>query len=249
MRRSPRIDRNTARKNEPADYVSINLGRFCCPPSRNIAIFLETRESSLRATRSTFTARSCSRSPPTGTKRWGALKVSSVEQVQKVLAVANKYKTPLWPISTGGNCGYGSAAPATPGQFVLDLRGMNKIISVDPVLCTSVGRAGSHLSPAHRLHQRAEARHVGQLSRVGEDRRPRGKHARSRRWLQSQRRARRKLLAAWKWCWPTVRCSAPVSVTLGTEARGKRSAGALARGSTACSVSRILASLPRWACG
>jgi 4-cresol dehydrogenase (hydroxylating) len=75
-------------------------------------------------------------------KALGALKVKSVQQIQQVLAVANKYKTPLWPISTGGNCGYGSAAPATPGQFVLDLRSMNKIISVDPVLCTALVEPG-----------------------------------------------------------------------------------------------------------
>ncbi|MEH2461589.1 FAD-binding oxidoreductase [Nostoc sp.] len=72
----------------------------------------------------------------------GALKAHSVEDVQKIVAIANQYKTPLWPISTGGNCGYGSAAPATPGQFVLDLRGMNKIISVDPVLCTALIEPG-----------------------------------------------------------------------------------------------------------
>jgi 4-cresol dehydrogenase (hydroxylating) len=72
----------------------------------------------------------------------GALKAHSVEDVQKVVSIANKYKTPLWPISTGGNCGYGSAAPATPGQFVLDLRGMNKILSVDPVLCTALVEPG-----------------------------------------------------------------------------------------------------------
>ena len=47
----------------------------------------------------------------------GALLASSVEEVQKILRIANKYNTPLWPISTGGNCGYGSAAPATPGQL------------------------------------------------------------------------------------------------------------------------------------
>ena len=72
----------------------------------------------------------------------GALRASSVEQVQKIVAIANRYKTPLWPISTGGNCGYGSAAPATPGQLVLDLRAMNKIISVDPVLCTALVEPG-----------------------------------------------------------------------------------------------------------
>ncbi len=72
----------------------------------------------------------------------GALSVHSVEDVRGVLSIANRYKTPLWPISTGGNCGYGSAAPATPGQLVLDMRGMNKIISVDPELCTALVEPG-----------------------------------------------------------------------------------------------------------
>lgn len=82
---------------------------------------------------------------PEGTERHqaiGALKAQSVEDIQKIVAIANRYKTPLWPISTGGNCGYGSAAPATPGQFVLDLRGMNKILNVDPVLCTALVEPG-----------------------------------------------------------------------------------------------------------
>lgn len=72
----------------------------------------------------------------------GALLVSSVEEVQKVLAICNKYKIPVWPISTGRNFGYGSAAPATAGQLVLDMRQMNKIIEVDPVLSTALVEPG-----------------------------------------------------------------------------------------------------------
>jgi len=72
----------------------------------------------------------------------GALIVHSVEQIQKVLAVCNKYKIPIWPISTGRNIGYGSAAPATPGQLVLDMRNMNKILEIDPILCTALVEPG-----------------------------------------------------------------------------------------------------------
>lgn len=72
----------------------------------------------------------------------GALIVDSVEQVQKVMAICNKYKIPVWPISTGRNFGYGSAAPATPGQLVLDMRRMNKIIEVDPELGTALVEPG-----------------------------------------------------------------------------------------------------------
>jgi 4-cresol dehydrogenase (hydroxylating) flavoprotein subunit len=35
----------------------------------------------------------------------GAVAPASVEQVQAILAVANRYKLPLWPVSTGHNMG------------------------------------------------------------------------------------------------------------------------------------------------
>jgi len=60
----------------------------------------------------------------------GALAPSSVEEIQGILAICNKYKVPVWTVSTGRNFGYGSAAPATRGQMVLDLRRMNKIGSI-----------------------------------------------------------------------------------------------------------------------
>jgi 4-cresol dehydrogenase (hydroxylating) len=72
----------------------------------------------------------------------GALIVHSVEEIQKLLVVCNKYKIPVWPISTGRNIGYGSAAPATPGQLVLDMRNMDKILEIDAVLCTALVEPG-----------------------------------------------------------------------------------------------------------
>ena len=39
----------------------------------------------------------------------------TVAEIQAIVAIANKYKTPLWTVSTGKNMGYGSAAPATRG--------------------------------------------------------------------------------------------------------------------------------------
>lgn len=72
----------------------------------------------------------------------GAVAPASVEEVQAILKVANKYHLPLWPISTGKNMGYGSASPATSGQMILDLKRMNKIIDVDPVLCTALVEPG-----------------------------------------------------------------------------------------------------------
>ncbi|WP_026840008.1 FAD-binding oxidoreductase [Citrifermentans bremense] len=55
----------------------------------------------------------------------------SESDVQGVVRIANAYKTPLWTYYGGENRGYGSAAPATDGQIVLDMRGMKKVIEVD----------------------------------------------------------------------------------------------------------------------
>jgi 4-cresol dehydrogenase (hydroxylating) len=63
-----------------------------------------------------------------------ALVATEVAQVQKIVAVCNKYKVPVWTISTGKNLGYGSAAPGERGQVVLDLKRMNKIIEVNAEL-------------------------------------------------------------------------------------------------------------------
>ncbi|MGB8932066.1 MAG: FAD-binding oxidoreductase [Anaeromyxobacteraceae bacterium] len=56
---------------------------------------------------------------------------ASEKQVQSVVAVANKYKTPLWPCYGGENEGYGRSTPATRGQVIVDLRRMRKIVEVD----------------------------------------------------------------------------------------------------------------------
>lgn len=58
----------------------------------------------------------------------------TVKELQSVVGIANKYKTPLWTICNGENEGYGSSAPVTTGQIVLDLKGMNKILEVDQEL-------------------------------------------------------------------------------------------------------------------
>jgi len=78
-----------------------------------------------------------------------AILPANVEQIQQIVAVCNKYKVPVWPISTGRNLGYGSAAPATPGQVVLDLRRMNRILEVDPDLCTALVEPGVTYQQLH----------------------------------------------------------------------------------------------------
>lgn len=72
----------------------------------------------------------------------GVVAPASVEEVQRVLKICNRYRIQIWPISTGRNFGYGSASPATRGQLVLDLHRMNRILHVDPVLCTALVEPG-----------------------------------------------------------------------------------------------------------
>ena len=55
----------------------------------------------------------------------------SVEEVQAVVKIANAFKVPIYPISTGKNLGYGGSAPALTGSVVLDLKRMNRIMEVD----------------------------------------------------------------------------------------------------------------------
>ncbi|MFV0481187.1 MAG: FAD-dependent oxidoreductase [Campylobacteraceae bacterium] len=60
-----------------------------------------------------------------------AIAPKSTEEIQQIVKIANKYKIPLFPISTGKNLGYGSSAPNRRGDVVVDLKRMNKIIEVD----------------------------------------------------------------------------------------------------------------------
>ncbi|TAK50946.1 MAG: FAD-binding oxidoreductase [Gammaproteobacteria bacterium] len=59
-----------------------------------------------------------------------AVAPDTVEEVQKVVRVANSYRIPLWMISCGRNFGYGGGAPRLSGSVVLDLKRMNRIIEL-----------------------------------------------------------------------------------------------------------------------
>jgi 4-cresol dehydrogenase (hydroxylating) flavoprotein subunit len=71
-----------------------------------------------------------------------ALAPTSVEQIQEILAVARKYKIPLWTVSCGKNHGYGGAAPRMKGTVVLDLKRMNKVLEVNETLGYAVVEPG-----------------------------------------------------------------------------------------------------------
>lgn len=72
----------------------------------------------------------------------GAVCPENVEQVQAIVRIANQFRQPIWPVSTGKNMGYGMTSTAAPGQMILDLKRMNRILSVDPELCTALVEPG-----------------------------------------------------------------------------------------------------------
>jgi len=55
----------------------------------------------------------------------------TVEQVQAVVRTANKYKIPLYSISTGKNFAYGGPSPNVRGSVTVDLKRMNRVLEVD----------------------------------------------------------------------------------------------------------------------
>jgi (+)-pinoresinol hydroxylase len=55
----------------------------------------------------------------------------NVEQVQAVVRTANKYRIPIYPISTGRNLGYGGSSPTASGSVIVDLKRMNRVLEVN----------------------------------------------------------------------------------------------------------------------
>lgn len=53
------------------------------------------------------------------------------DEVAQCLEIANQFQTPLYPISTGKNWGYGSSVPPVTGCVLLDLSRLNRIADFD----------------------------------------------------------------------------------------------------------------------
>jgi 4-cresol dehydrogenase (hydroxylating) len=56
---------------------------------------------------------------------------ATVEEVQGIVRVANKYKVPIYAFSTGRNLGYGGSSPTSSGQVAVDLRRMRRILEIN----------------------------------------------------------------------------------------------------------------------
>jgi 4-cresol dehydrogenase (hydroxylating) len=58
----------------------------------------------------------------------------NVDNVVSIVKIARRHKTPIYPISTGNNWGYGSANPVTDNCVVVDLSTMDRILEFDAEL-------------------------------------------------------------------------------------------------------------------
>ena len=88
--------------------------------------FVQTDSSALR-TAETATFATSQRVP-------AILRPGSREQVQECLRIANRFGTPLYPISSGKNWGYGSRVPPVDGCAILDLSRLDRIVDFNEEL-------------------------------------------------------------------------------------------------------------------
>lgn len=72
----------------------------------------------------------------------GVVRPVATTEVAELLRLAARHGVTLSPVSTGKNWGYGDRQPAGPGQVVLDLGRMNRIVEVDEELAYAVIEPG-----------------------------------------------------------------------------------------------------------
>jgi 4-cresol dehydrogenase (hydroxylating) flavoprotein subunit len=68
--------------------------------------------------------------------------VSDVDQLRAVLHVANRFRVPLWSVSTGRNFAYGGAAPRLKGCVVVDMQRMNRVLEINETLSYALVEPG-----------------------------------------------------------------------------------------------------------
>jgi|GEM_PF-48460 len=89
---------------------------------------------------------------PHGNRALAVVRPGGLDDVVAAVRIANACGVPLYPISRGRNWGYGDACPPTPGQVILDLGRMDRILEVNEELAYAViepgvsqGRLAGHL--------------------------------------------------------------------------------------------------------
>ena len=64
------------------------------------------------------------------------------EEVQECVRIANRYRVPVYPVSTGKNWGYGSRVPVTDGCVIMELKRLNRIVDFSEELAYIMVESG-----------------------------------------------------------------------------------------------------------
>ena len=59
---------------------------------------------------------------------------ASREEVQECIRIANRFRIPVYPVSSGKNWGYGSRVPVADASVLIDLSRMNRILEFNEKL-------------------------------------------------------------------------------------------------------------------
>ncbi len=83
------------------------------------------------------------------------IRPGSREEVRACVRVANEWRTPIYPVSTGKNWGFGSRIPARDGCVLMELRRLDRITDYDEKLAFVTVESGVTF---RRLHEFLVAR-------------------------------------------------------------------------------------------
>ncbi|WP_243843245.1 FAD-binding oxidoreductase [Sphingomonas vulcanisoli] len=90
-----------------------------------------------------------------------------VAEVQAILRIATDHAIPLWPVSAGRNYAYGGASPRVAGSLVVDLRRMNRILSVDEECAVAVLEPGVTFMQLHARLRATRSRLMPSVPDIG----------------------------------------------------------------------------------
>lgn len=96
----------------------------------------------------------------------GAIIIKEVDAVEAVLALANEFKIPLWPISGGRNFGYGTSLPVDARSFILDLSQLRRVY-IDVHSSTALIEPGVTQSDLHAAIKKSGANLLVPTTGVG----------------------------------------------------------------------------------
>ena len=77
-----------------------------------------------------------------GTRPLAVVRPATRAEVVAIIALARRFEVARYPLSTGKNWGYGDACAVGPGQLIVELARMNRIVKVDTELAYAVIEPG-----------------------------------------------------------------------------------------------------------